>query len=68
MNNAMRIVAMEGFGGTDVLHMAEVEPPKPGAGELLIQVAAAGLNRADILQIRRLREHRRCWAWRCPAR
>jgi NADPH2:quinone reductase len=50
MNNAMRIVAMEGFGGTDVLRVTEAKRPKPGAGELLIRVAAAGLNRADILQ------------------
>jgi NADPH2:quinone reductase len=46
----MRIVAMESFGGPEVLRVAEAERPRPGAGEVLIQVAAAGLNRADILQ------------------
>lgn len=46
----MRIVAMSGFGAADVLGIGEVERPKPGAGEVLIEVAAAGLNRADILQ------------------
>lgn len=46
----MRMVAMESFGGPEVLRVAEAERPRPGAGEVLIQVAAAGLNRADILQ------------------
>ena len=46
----MRIVAMEGFGGAEVLRVAEAERPNPGADEVLIEVAAAGLNRADILQ------------------
>lgn len=46
----MRIVAMEGFGGLEVLRVGEAERPKPGPGEVSIQVAAAGLNRADILQ------------------
>ena len=46
----MRIVAMEGFGGPEVLRIGQAERPMPGAGEVLIQVVAAGLNRADILQ------------------
>lgn len=46
----MKIVALEGFGGPEVLRIAEAERPKPGAGEVLIRVAAAGLNRADIAQ------------------
>lgn len=46
----MRIVQLEGFGGPEVLRIAEAERPRPGAGEVLIQVAAAGLNRADIHQ------------------
>lgn len=39
-----------GFGGTDVLTIQEVEKPQPGEGEVLIRVAAAGVNRADLLQ------------------
>ena len=31
---------------------SEVERPRPGAGEVLIRVAAAGVNPADILQVR----------------
>jgi NADPH2:quinone reductase len=46
----MRIVALDGFGGPQVLRIAEAERPRPGVGEVLIRVAAAGLNRADILQ------------------
>lgn len=46
----MKIVALEGFGGPEVLCIAEAEKPMPGAGEVLIRVAAAGLNRADIAQ------------------
>jgi NADPH2:quinone reductase len=46
----MKIVALETFGGPEVLRIAETEKPRPGPGEVLIQVAAAGLNRADIHQ------------------
>lgn len=46
----MRIVALNGFGGPEVLRIAEAEKPRPDAGEVLIRVAAAGLNRADIAQ------------------
>jgi len=46
----MKIVALDGFGGPEVLRIAEAEKPHPGAGEVLIEVAAAGVNRADLLQ------------------
>jgi NADPH2:quinone reductase len=46
----MKIVALEKFGGAEVLRMGEAEKPRPGAGEVLIRVAAAGVNRADIHQ------------------
>lgn len=46
----MKIVALDGFGGPEVLRLAEAETQRPGAGEVLIRVAAAGLNRADIYQ------------------
>lgn len=46
----MKVVALDGFGGPEVLRIAEAEKPRPGLGEVLIQVAAAGVNRADILQ------------------
>lgn len=37
-------------GGPEVLQWTEVETPAPAAGELLIKVTAAGVNRADLLQ------------------
>ena len=39
-------------GGPEVLVPVRRPVPKPGAGELLIQVAAAGVNRPDVLQRR----------------
>lgn len=46
----MKIVALEKFGGPEVLRVGEAERPRPGAGEVLIHVLAAGVNRADIHQ------------------
>jgi NADPH2:quinone reductase len=44
----MKAIWMTGKGGPEVLELREVEKPVPAAGEVLIRVAAAGLNRADI--------------------
>ncbi len=38
---------MTEFGGPEVLRLADLPRPEPGAGELLIRVARAGLNFAD---------------------
>ncbi len=37
-------------GGPDVLRMEELPVPVPGAGEVLIRVAFAGVNRPDVIQ------------------
>ena len=37
-------------GGPEVLRLVERPVPQPGPGEVLIKVAAAGVNRPDILQ------------------
>jgi NADPH2:quinone reductase len=37
-------------GGPEVLKLVEGEVPHPGPGEILIRVAAAGVNRPDLLQ------------------
>ena len=37
-------------GGADVLRLVQIEQPSPRAREILIKVAAAGVNRPDILQ------------------
>jgi putative PIG3 family NAD(P)H quinone oxidoreductase len=44
----MKAIWMTGKGGPEVLELREVAKPVPAAGEVLIRVAAAGLNRADI--------------------
>jgi putative PIG3 family NAD(P)H quinone oxidoreductase len=46
----MRFVEMAAPGGPEVLRIAEGPVPMPGAGEVLIRVAAAGVNRPDVLQ------------------
>ncbi len=46
----MRAITVSEPGGPGVLSISEVETPRPGAGEILIEVAAAGVNRADLLQ------------------
>jgi putative PIG3 family NAD(P)H quinone oxidoreductase len=44
----MKAIWMSGKGGPEVLELREVAKPVPAAGEVLIRVAAAGLNRADM--------------------
>jgi putative PIG3 family NAD(P)H quinone oxidoreductase len=46
----MKAVVITEFGGPDVLRFAEVPDPVAGPGEVVLDVAAAGLNRADLLQ------------------
>lgn len=50
----MRYVELSGFGDPDVMQIADGEAPVPNAGEVLIQVAAAGVNRPDVAQRRGL--------------
>uniref|UniRef100_A0A453PZD4 Enoyl reductase (ER) domain-containing protein n=1 Tax=Aegilops tauschii subsp. strangulata TaxID=200361 RepID=A0A453PZD4_AEGTS len=47
----MRAVAIASPGGPEALQVREVEDlPAPGEGEVLVAVAAAGVNRADTVQ------------------
>jgi putative PIG3 family NAD(P)H quinone oxidoreductase len=46
----MRAVVCEGHGDVDVLRWSEVDDPVPGDGEVLIDVTASAVNRADLLQ------------------
>ncbi|MFQ5564297.1 MAG: NAD(P)H-quinone oxidoreductase [Parvularculaceae bacterium] len=46
----MKAVEIEKPGGPEVLKPVERPVPRPGRGEVLIRVAAAGVNRPDILQ------------------
>lgn len=40
----MRAVRYDGYGGVAVLHVDEADVPEPGPGEVLVKVAAAGIN------------------------
>ena len=46
----MRAVEITSYGLPDVLRLGERPAPVAGAGELLIRVAASGINRPDVLQ------------------
>ena len=46
----MRAIEISQPGGPDVLVPTERSMPEPGAGEVLIKVAAAGINRPDVFQ------------------
>jgi putative PIG3 family NAD(P)H quinone oxidoreductase len=46
----MTAIAIREPGGPEVLIPVERPVPRPGAGELLIRIAAAGVNRPDCLQ------------------
>jgi NADPH:quinone reductase len=46
----MRAVRFDETGGPDVLRVAEVPDPEPGPGEVLVEVAAAGVNFIDTYQ------------------
>ncbi|GAB2743536.1 NAD(P)H-quinone oxidoreductase [Sinomonas soli] len=48
----MKAVFITEPGGPEVLQVREVDAPEPGPGELLIDVVAAGINRADVQQRR----------------
>ncbi|MCH8562633.1 NAD(P)H-quinone oxidoreductase [Nesterenkonia sp. YGD6] len=46
----MRAVQYSDAGGPEVIALAEQADPTPATGQVLIEVAAAGLNRADVMQ------------------
>ncbi|MCR5856248.1 NAD(P)H-quinone oxidoreductase [Mesorhizobium sp. J428] len=50
----MRVIEIAKPGGPEVLRLVEREIPQPGAGEVLIRVVAAGVNRPDVQQRRGL--------------
>jgi NADPH:quinone reductase-like Zn-dependent oxidoreductase len=43
----MKVIRIPEFGGPEVLRLETVPVPTPGAGELLVKVAAAGVNPVD---------------------
>jgi NADPH2:quinone reductase len=54
----MRALICDTYGSLDDLRLGELPDPKPGAGEALIQVDAAGVNFPDLLLVRGLYQFR----------
>ena len=50
MPENMKAILLSGFGDADVMHVGEVPRPQPGPGQILIKVAAASVNRPDVVQ------------------
>ncbi|WP_189440920.1 NAD(P)H-quinone oxidoreductase [Rhodanobacter panaciterrae] len=46
----MQAIEITRFGAPDVLQLAQRPIPQPGPGEVLIKVAASGVNRPDVFQ------------------
>ena len=46
----MQAIELKGHGAPEVLQLGQRPDPVPGAGELLVRVAASGVNRPDVLQ------------------
>lgn len=46
----MKAVLLDGFGGPEVLKIADTQIPTPSAGQVLIKVVATSVNRPDIVQ------------------
>lgn len=46
----MRAVVVEQTGGPEALRVVEIDPPEPGEGQVLVEVAGAGVNFIDVYQ------------------
>lgn len=46
----MRAIVLESYGGPEVLQITEVPEPTPGPEEVLVELRATAVNRADLLQ------------------
>jgi NADPH:quinone reductase-like Zn-dependent oxidoreductase len=49
MTMTMRAITQDVLGGPEVLRLATVDRPVPGIGQVLVRVAAAGVNPADAM-------------------
>src|SRR5437762_2512593 len=43
----MKAIVVREFGGAEVLKLEDAPDPKPGAGEVLVRIRAAGVNPVD---------------------
>src|SRR5262249_53589388 len=48
--STMTVIAIRAPGGPDMLVPEQRPVPRPGEGEVLVRVAAAGVNRPDVMQ------------------
>ncbi|MWG33568.1 quinone oxidoreductase family protein [Halomarina oriensis] len=48
----MQVIEVTEFGGSDTMQVTDRDVPEPGEGEVRIEVRAAGINFADIMQRR----------------
>lgn len=46
----MKVIAIREPGGPEVLVPSQLDRPIPGAGQVLVKVVAAGVNRPDVMQ------------------
>ena len=46
----MKHIEIREFGDPDVLQITEGDAPVPGDNQVLVKVAAAGINRPDVMQ------------------
>ncbi|MBS4073834.1 NAD(P)H-quinone oxidoreductase [Ameyamaea chiangmaiensis] len=46
----MQAVILDGAGGPEVMRLGSAPRPEPQAGEVLVRVLAAGVNRPDVMQ------------------
>src|SRR5215471_15838533 len=46
----MRAIQVHSYGGPEALAVSDVESPRPGPGQVLVDVAASGVNYIDTYQ------------------
>ncbi len=46
----MKAILLKDFGGPEMMVFGDAERPSPGAGQILIKVAATSVNRPDVMQ------------------
>ncbi len=64
----MRAVVYDRYGPPDVLRVEQVPTPSPGAGQVLVQVAATSVNLSDWECLRGSPLYARIGGWRAPTR